>query len=272
MASGEIQEYKKLEEETPEQEVTVFTGDQLVDIARQADAYVSAMKTIIKASLAMTNENDWSWQGDKLYLECSGAEKIRGAFGISWKIEELPIEVFTDGHYLVSFSGEFTFRGKTISRIGSASSKDNFFWRNKAPVAPELVDKGNVRKKAYTNCIGNGVKTLLGLKKITEEDLKAAGLNPSKIQKVEFKNNVTQTAEDKDQAEELWKMLLEMNGGIEEQAKENLKDVTSFKGRDGKMVSGITNVAILKGQRLAITYDKVKKQYEAGKGQTNGAE
>lgn len=279
MASGELVEYKEVKEEEPEQEVTVFAGDQLIEIARQADAVVSAMKTIIRAALAMTNEGDWSWQGNetqgyKLFLECSGSEKIGRAFGISWKIFEQPGEIFTDGHYLVSFEGEFTFKGKTITRIGSASSKDKFFWKQKAPIAPELVDKGNVRKKAYTNCIGNGIKTLLALKKITEEDLKVAGLEPSKINKVEFKSQTPQSAEEGGQAQELWTMLMEMNGGIEAQAKENLEAVTSFpsyKDKDGKkldkpvQVAGVKDIKLLKGQRLSITYDKVKKMWAEGK-------
>lgn len=63
-------------------------------------------------------------------------------------------------------------------------------------------------------------------------------------------------------------MLLEMEGS-EAGASAKLKELSGFEGKDGR-VEGKADVAALSDKAVAPNYGKVKKLYEAWKGQTNG--
>jgi len=66
---------------------------------------------------------------------------------------------------------------------------------------PSEIDPGDVKKAAYTNCIGNGITRLLGLRNISYEDLeKVAGIKREQITHIRYgdkpkQNNDTTPAE-----------------------------------------------------------------------------
>jgi len=52
------------------------------------------------------------------------------------------------------------------------------------------IDQGDIKKSAYTNCIGNGITRLLGIRNLTYADLEEfAGIRKEQITKVEYKKN-----------------------------------------------------------------------------------
>lgn len=166
----------------------------IVELANQAEKRIEAINKIKRIALAVTNRHDWVDQNGKPYLQVSGAEKIARLFGISWRIDEPQIEQEEGGYWVVTYKGYFSLGGTTIEAIGTRSSKDPFFRRydfsggGKVELPPSQIDKGDVKKAAYTNCIGNGITRLLGLRNLTYTDLEEiAKIKADEVGKVEYK-------------------------------------------------------------------------------------
>ncbi len=175
--------------------LTPITDDTLISLAEQAEKRIDAMNKIKRVAIKLTNKHDWTDQGGKPYLQVSGAEKIARMFGISWRISEPIREDMDGGHFSFTYRGNFSLAGATIDAIGTRSSKDGFFkkYSGKGDDRVELpaseIDRGDVKKSAYTNCIGNGITRLLGIRNLTYEDLQEfAGLTPEMLGRVDYKS------------------------------------------------------------------------------------
>lgn len=179
---------------------TPITDDTLMSLAEQAEKRIDAMTKIKKVSLKLTNKHDWTDQGGKPYLQVSGAEKIARMFGISWKVSAPEFEQQEGGHFAYTYKGYFKLAGASIEVIGTRSSKDGFFkkydWSEKdeagngikKELPPSEIDRGDVKKAAYTNCIGSGITRILGLRNMTYEDLQEfAGITKDMISSVGYK-------------------------------------------------------------------------------------
>jgi hypothetical protein len=174
--------------------LTPITDDTLISLAEQAEKRIDAMNKIKRVAIKLTNRHDWTDQGGKPYLQVSGAEKIARMFGISWRISEPIKETIEGGHFSFTYKGYFSLAGATIEAIGTRSSKDGFFKKygyengQKQELPASEIDAGDVKKSAYTNCIGNGITRLLGIRNLTYEDLKEfSGIIPEQLGKVDYK-------------------------------------------------------------------------------------
>ncbi len=169
-------------------------SDSLIEVAQQAEKRIEAIKKIKQLVLAVTNEMDWVDQNGKPYLQASGAEKVARLFGISWRIDPPEIEHEEGGHFRYIYKGYFSLGGVTIEAIGSRSSKDGFFKKYKyegnkrIELPPSEIDRADVQKAAYTNLLGNGITRLLGIRNLSYDDLKAAGLHIERIQRIEYRS------------------------------------------------------------------------------------
>lgn len=243
-------------------EISAIANDMLVSVAEKAEKRVEAVNKIKRLALKVTNSQDWVDQNGKPYLQASGAEKIARLFGISWRIDEPTCEEEADGHFTYTYKGYFTLGGVTIEAIGSRSSKDGFFKKyqyvdNKRIELPiSAIDKGDVKKAAFTNCIGNGITRLLGIRNLAWEDLEEAGIKVS--QHVSY-TPTEETEEIQKMRNEIWRMLQEM---FKENAKLKLKELTSFipKGKTDP-IEGKTDIAQLTGKMVQVTYGKTKELY-----------
>ena len=130
----------------------VFADDNLLEIAKQAEARIDAVIAIKKTALKVTNSNDWVDQNGKPYLQASGSEKIANLFNISWQINEPTIDQEEDGTITYTYKGRFSLRGRSIEVEGSRSSRDDFFkkyvWENGKKVGTEKTD-GWYEKMAF---------------------------------------------------------------------------------------------------------------------------
>jgi hypothetical protein len=170
----------------------VFEDDNLLEIARQAEARIDAVIAIKKTALKVTNSNDWVDQNGKPYLQASGSEKIANLFNISWQINEPTIDQEEDGTITYTYKGRFSLRGRSIEVEGSRSSRDDFFkkyvWENGKKIGEKPLDKRDLKMAALTNLLGNGITRLLGIRNLTYTDLqKFAGITQDQIGKVEYK-------------------------------------------------------------------------------------
>jgi hypothetical protein len=176
-------------------DVPAIADDNLLAVAEAAEKRITAMLKIKQLALKMTNNMDWTDQGGKPYPWASGAEKIARLFGISWRIDEPTIDHEEGGHFGYTYKGYFTLGGVTIEAIGSRSSKDGFFKKyqgsgdSRSELPPSAIDKGDVKKSAYTNLLGNGIMRILGMRNLTWADLESAGISRESVGKVSFKKD-----------------------------------------------------------------------------------
>ena len=195
-------EYEVMDAEVVDSSLVPVASEALVELAAQAERRVEAINKIKQYSLRLTQPGDWVDQNGRPYLQVSGAEKIARLFGISWRIDEPIREDLEGGHYIYTYKGYFSLAGAEIEAIGSRSSKDPFFKRyvyvngERKELPPSEIDPGDVKKAAYTNCIGNGITRLLGLRNISYEDLeKVAGIKREQITKIKYGSKDKPTTE-----------------------------------------------------------------------------
>ncbi len=193
-----MNENEKVEQETM---VPALASETLIAIAEQAERRMDAVVKIKKVALKATNARDWADQNGNPYLQVSGSEKVGRIFGVSWRVGEPVMDVLEGGHFQYTYQGEFSLAGASITVIGTRSSKDPFFKRydysekdengkgKKKELPPSEIDKGDVKKAAYTNCIGNGITRLLGIRSLTWADLKEfADISQEQVTKVDYKD------------------------------------------------------------------------------------
>jgi len=177
-------------------DVPAIGDSTLLALAEQAEKRVMALNKIKRAALLATNAHDWTDQNGNPYLQCSGSEKVARVFGISWQIDDPIMETEESGHFSYTYKGYFTVAGATIEAIGTRSSKDGFFKKysysngDKTELPASEIDRGDVKKSAYTNLIGNGITRLLGIRNMTYDDLQEfAGITPDMIGRVDYKKS-----------------------------------------------------------------------------------
>jgi len=175
--------------------VPAILDDQLVAVAEQAEKRIEAVKKMKSLALAVTNAYDWTDQNGKPYLQCSGGEKVARLFGVNWRIDPPERQVHEDGHFTYKYKGRFELRSTIIEVVGSRCSRDGFFTRRYKDDKPydlpaSEVDEGNVMKAAYTNCIGNGVTRLLGIRNMTWEEIERfAKFKKSDVTSIQYKKH-----------------------------------------------------------------------------------
>lgn len=239
-------------------DVPAISDDSLLEISREIGKRIEAVRSIRRAVLAVTNKHDWIDQAGRPYLTVAGAEKIRALFGISWRIDPPEIEYMDDGHYNVTFKGYFSMSGTTIEVLGTRSSRDPFFCKAGERVkSPGEIDKNDVVKSALTNCIGNGITRLLGLRNLTWEEIEGAGISREKTAKVEYH---VSDAKVESLRQRIHEMLLEIGG--DEKAAANLLQQISAWEKDGKKYKGKRYVTDLSKAQVPVVYGKVKQYYE----------
>lgn len=184
-------------EEAQDSALPAIVDTNIVAIAEQAEERLEALNKIKKVALKSTNRHDWVDESGKPYLQASGAEKVARVFGVSWRIFEPTEDDLGGGHYMITYRGEFALGGAIITAIGTRSSKDGFFKKYKY-VGPDKkdrielpvseIDKGDVKKSAYTNLLANGITRLLGIRNLTWDALKEyAGITQDQLSSVAYK-------------------------------------------------------------------------------------
>jgi len=137
----------------------------------------------VKVSLQRTNPSDWVKMGDKLYLQASGAQKLRAVWGLYYRDRHSLRENNPDGTYSYIVTGvigskllDGLYGEVTLEIEGGRSSNDPFFSKNNRE--PDPLD---VRKAALANWEARAVTALLGLGNLSPSDLAKNGVDTSKI-------------------------------------------------------------------------------------------
>jgi len=254
----------------------VLSNESLLAVADRAEKQVEAVNKIKKLALKVTNAHDWIDQQGKPYLGVSGAEKVARLFGISWTIGEPILETEPDGHFAYTYKGVFTLGGASIEAIGTRSSKDGFFRRysyqegEKTELPPSECDKGDLKKSAYTNLLGNGITRLLGIRNLTWEEVEGAGISRDRSQKVSYGKKEDQdvnsdvSSKRQEHNRRIQEALIRLYGEDKKAMAEKIVELTTWtpnKGANaGKEQRGQANYLTIKSdQSVAILCSKLEK-------------
>lgn len=182
--------------EQENKEVVIVNNDQnsladtTDDIIASAERRIANLQKVITLALKITNDNDWvDFQG-KPYLQSSGAQKVARLFGVCWremKTEKIRSEDEKGSFYFYKTTALFYLNGKNdlVEATGTCSQKDKFFSSAGGQTKPvSEIDETNIMKSAITNCISNGVTSLLGLKNLTWDQVRSGGID--KVSKVNY--------------------------------------------------------------------------------------
>lgn len=124
------------------------------------------------------------------------------------------------------------------------------------------IDKTLIEKSALCNLIVNGVTRVLGIRRMSIEDLKGYGINTDQIAGFEYgsgkaaSGRLAPAVEEK--RNEIKRMMVELAGGDERKALEHLKSRTAF--NDYK---GAESWERLTEKQINFQYDKIKVDYAA---------
>jgi len=137
----------------------------------------------------LTNEADWVNHGKhdkpKFSLQASGAEKLCTPLGIVWdRPAVIKHERSDDLGAYYEYEIEGIVKCGVLRRwgwfTGNCSSRDQFF------TARGRFDEGDIRKAAFSNWIVNAVTRMAGIRNPSMELLKKAGLNPEKVESIDY--------------------------------------------------------------------------------------
>jgi len=201
MAENEKETKEKEAEMIPADDSSILSVSTDIDSVDQAIAKatkaIEFWNRVEKLALKRTNHRDWVDEGGFPYLTAPGAEKIAGPFGV--KIYDVSSDRRDrkddkGEYYFYEFKGKAVcrFSGMMIETVGTCSSRDKFFSTAYGKELPQSdVDETNILKAAYSNFIHNAVTKVLGMRNLTWEDIKAAGVDVSQVAKVSYKTKGT---------------------------------------------------------------------------------
>ena len=240
-----------------ENDLPAILDDNLVAVAMAAERRIAAVNKIKGIVLAVTSKNDWIDQQGKPYLVVSGAEKVASVFGISWRIDEPQVEMLEDGHYNISYKGYFNLGARSIEVVGTRSSRDpNYSKKGDTAISPQEIDKNDVKKAALTNCIGNGITRLLGIRNLSwDEVARDTGIKQEDVGKVEYKETAAKISKLR---KDIGDMILEMCGGDKDKAGNKLEEITKWESKDGTEHAGKRSCSDLTDKQVPVIYGKVK--------------
>lgn len=237
-----------------------------------------------------------------------GAERIHAFAPIGFMNRTRTVETWTkEGGtgYTIRYEGEVFLGPKThpLPVLGTCSSDDAFFSSETVkmeynPDNPEHatalengegnlshdkktlfihrripsteVTRENIDKSALTNLIVNGVTRIMGLRKMTADHLKAAGIEVDKIATVDYSSTRAQSGKlspaEEQKRDDLKRMLVEMNGGDEAKALADLKKRTAFND-----YAGCDSWEKLSAKQLGWKHSEVAKDYAKWKGEAPAA-
>ena len=269
---------------------------QIVTVAPDPEALINIKKEVEKVehdieiyrkipeiSIKLTHEKDWIKQGESWYLMDCGSEKIAIAWGVDLAIiGDLTREDLHDAkgdYYIYTAKGRARSSkfGRYLEDIGTCSQRDKFFGMAGGNLKEvEDIDINMIKKKAVTNCYNRLIKRLCGLLSVTEDQIKAAGLDISKMQKVVFQSGSKKAAvalnkSAKEKRDEIWKWCLALGNGVEKDAKFVLGQISYYKKGDTEFK--VTDITKLTSARwIDVVHQKTKLRYEEYCGPTGTKE
>jgi len=244
----------------------------------KAEKYLKIQDRLRKLAVTLTSIADWVNEGGKPYLQWTGTAKVAMAFGVSYEQMVYKSTKFKDdlGEYIVfDCNGYVTWQGRKIPEAGTGSSRDAFFGKRNGEYLPTSeVDLNNVKKKALTNFLNRGLKSMIGLSFTWAEisEFTNGTITADKVQRVDYDppggggGKVPDSEELKEKKKKLGNMILEMCKGSKEAASQYLLDLTTFtpKGKT-EAVKGKTQMRYVSEKQVNMLLGQLKEEYKTFK-------
>lgn len=220
-------------------------------------------------ALKLTKPQDWVDQSGNPYLMDRGAENIATAFGVDVSgldVKMLWHEDDLGRYYSFEANGKAYSKklGRYVEDIGTCSQRDKFFgYDSKKKEFREIqsIDMMNVKKKAVTNLHVRLIKRVTGITNCTFDDLEQAGMDISKIGKIDYSKEKKLTDKGKEIREKVGNMILELSNNDKKIASDKLKQYSLWTDNDGKE-HFVTSLKSVSEKWLMTIYGKVKADYE----------
>ena len=218
-----------------------------IDVIAAAERSIDRWAKVQQIALKLTTENDWVNQNENPYLIHSGAERIARQFRVS--ITNVKKEkIFSEDekgerYYIWTYDGIASMPGiGQQNAVGACSSRDSLYGMKGGEYKPlSTIDEPSVMKAAHTNLIVNAITHMLGLRNLTWKQLENAGVDISKIKKVEYKTGSKGGSQEKNLSEkalkkrdEIGKMLDDMYAGDQEAIESYCIRVSTFTIKEGE--------------------------------------
>lgn len=268
----------------PRDEIEVIPTD---DLLFRAEKRVNQVQKLISLSLRSTNHQDWVDQNGKPYLMSTGAEKVARIFGVKIhgvETRKINSEDEKGRFYFYQTTGIAELPGgvDSIVAMGTCSSKDQFFalmtveskdeegkTKKEKVLKPfSEIDETNIMKSSYTNFLVNAITRLIGLRGLTYDQLKDAGIDVGKISSVRYQGS-EMSQEAKGLKDQCWETIKSICNNDETMAKAKLRELTGFKSKNGDVVPGKDNINFLSEKQIQILHGKLKelapKEHQAKK-------
>ncbi len=282
--------------ESPQTEILDITNegdpDVMLNILEKRAALAPRFKEAQNTILAtQTYPDDWKGFGDTMCLSSAGAERVGRLFDIQYFDITDKREDFTDSvgtGYRWTTSVYIRMGNRVGHGKGVYSTREPFLGKTGDGFRPvESINENNIQMAAYHRACGNAVKALFGLRGIPkiewEKIMKTTGQKPASKTNVQHGSGTKggTSKDDGDKQREFGELLMEIaNAGLviaaDEKchpsiqlgefeanqlvlAKLSCEAITSFIGKKGEVVKGLSSAKIVKGQRLSIALSKAKK-------------
>jgi hypothetical protein len=246
-------------------ETNIVQDNVLKDAENRGALFKMAINQLAKA----TRPSNWTDHSGKPYLDDNGCEAIARIAGIS--IDEPKVsagyeEDITTGErfYAVEMTGAACaiINGTEIRmpQVGGCSSRDKFF--KSGDKIKANITTLDIKKKAYANYRGRCIRSFLSLGSLSWDDLKELGIDKGGCTSVEYRTGkTTGKSDDGNEArQKLRDMILDDCKGNAAAAGELLEALTTFEGKDGKQVTGKSNVKDLSDKQAGYSWGKYKPE------------
>jgi hypothetical protein len=131
------------------------------------------------------------------------------------------------------------------------------------------IDKSMLEKASLSNFFVNAISRVLGIRAISEEELKDVGIDIGKIPGFEYGSTKAASGQlapaEQQKKDEIKKWLVEMNGGDEAKALAELKSRTAFRSNEpgGRDYPGCESWERMTVKQVANHHPRVKADYDA---------
>ena len=235
-----------------------------------ANRFIAYQKNIFKVMVLKTNPRDWIDRNGFPELQGSGGWAIRQAFGISffWTTKPYVEKNEATGHRYAICEGIFFHKQLGIlEEMGSRSTEDDF--------VKDWPDN-ELKKCAIANLFSRGLLRLVGISKLTWDDLKAVDpkYSPGAASKIEYKagskggsKESDWTEGEKKMARDVWAICMELGGQNPVAAADELEKLTTWKIPEGKPnagkeIKGVRDVNLIPGKSLTYKLKDAQKLYK----------
>jgi len=251
----------------------LVSGDLEASMKR-AEKFLQIQDRMRKLAVNLTSPVDWVNENGKPYLQWSGTSKIAMAFGVSYEdLHYSKTNVKDDKGEYVDFecTGYVTWQGRQVPETGTGSSRDPFFGKRNGEFIPLTeIDLNNIKKKALTNFLNRGLKSMIGLSYTWEEieTITNNRINRKNVQGVTYtqgaKGGDTDSPEHKTAKANLSNMILEMCDGDKAKAGNYLEELTTWE-KDGKPMKGKKTARFMSEAQMKVILPKVQDAYKTFK-------